>query len=52
MPPGEILKSGALRVHSFSSILERKIRAFKQSTDIIKFWLLGGNFQRKVGNMK
>ena len=48
MPSGKILRSGALRVHFQHS--GAKIRVFEQNTDIINFWLLGGNFQRKVGS--
>ena len=47
MPPGKSLKSGPLSLHFQHS--EAKFRVFEQSTDIFKFWLLGGNFQRKVG---
>ena len=41
---GKILKSGPLRVQNGA-----KIQVFEQNTDIIKFWLLGSNFQRKLG---
>ena len=48
MPSGKTLRSGPLRVHFQHS--EAKIRVFDQNTDIIKFWLLEGNFQRKVSS--
>ena len=37
----------AFRVHLQYS--GAKVRVFEQNTDIIKFWLLWDNFQRKVG---
>ena len=37
----------AFKVHFQNSAT--KIRVFEQNTDIIKFWLFWGNFQRKVG---